>query len=824
MQNGPIQTDDQRTVTHLMAILGYTPSLWPATRLRAIRNPDGSLRWVWPDGQREPLFLAFYSATTLRARVFVWLVQLVFMLRVQRLFFRLVPVGFGPLDPTDSLTAGAPFALFMGTPGPYRKAVCCFREAAGQLLFAKLPLTAEAARKVRAETATLLLLALRPATCFTMPRVVTATADRLVQTSVGGPEARRAAQFGPAHAAFLRDMQRFSQTQPLQQTAFWQTTERQVWQLWMLRDQPGTRLPYGLLAKLQRLALTVEPTQPITTAFAHGDFTPWNCWLTPTGLAIYDLEFALPAAPLLHDLFHFQLQQGILVNRWSAERIRTEALRVAGQYFPEIPVATVERAFRLYLLHQISTFALVYHAQPQWHAQVWWLLQSWNDLLTLELRDQLAHRQLALFDLLDDLRLTDSEALVLKSRTASPYLLGPTSDLDLLVDHPTARRTRQLLQRMPLLRHASVQHHPTRTAVNCWFRDGSFLSVDLVNQLARKNLLLTDRLTMVRQARRSSSGLLVPGWRDDFESTLLFYWLNHSALPASHLHYFEQLPAAGQQQLLAHLTARFGLTFGSLAEAGAYSAATEARVRQVLQKAPENQPIRRWLRGLSYVLGTAASWFQTGGMLISFSGVDGAGKSTVIGHVQQHLEKQWRRRVVVVRHRPSLLPILSAWKYGKAAAEARSVQSLPRQGSNTSWGSSVGRFAYYYLDYVVGQGLIWLKHTSRGHVVLYDRYYFDFIHDGRRSNIELPVAVTQALYALVAKPRLNFFLYAAPDVILRRKQELPSATIVELTTRYLTLFQQLGTRSKRARYVPIENHDLPTTLGLIDHCISEEIQ
>ena len=214
---------------------------------------------------------------------------------------------------------------------------------------------------------------------------------------------------------------------------------------------------------------------------------------------------------------------------------------------------------------------------------------------------------------------------------------------------------------------------------------------------------------------------------------------------------------------------------------------------------------------------------RPGGLVITFSGVDGAGKSTVIEHVKERLEKKWRKRVVVIRHRPSVLPILSAWKYGKEGAEARSVQNLPRQGQNFSLSSSLVRFSYYYLDYVVGQVVIWLKHTRRGHIVLYDRYYFDFINDGRRSNINLPARFTQALYAFVNKPKLNFFLYADPQEILRRKQELSASTITQLTQQYRALFGELGARYRRSRYVPIKNQDLDTTLNLIGRYIQQEI-
>lgn len=555
-------------------------------------------------------------------------------------------------------------------------------------------------------------------------------------------------------------------------------------------------------------------------AYAHGDFTPWNCWLTADGVAAYDLEFALAEAPLLHDLIHFQVQQDLLVERISATRISDRIRSVARRFFPEMSTEAVQLNYRLYLLHQISTFALVYDAQQPWHTQVQWLLRGWNDLLTLELAGLVPHRKLAFFDLLDYLGPT-TEAVFLKPRTTAAYELMADSDLDILVNRVLTRQAIGFLRQHPLLRAATVRRAGHMRSLDCLLQDGTFLSVDLVRRLVRKEFRILDGHDVVRAAVETPTGLLVPTVPHDFEYTWLFYWLNGSAVPAPQLRYFEQQPAAVQAGLLALLSEKYGLRFTALAEAAGYSPQIGSQVRQYTARRPENWPLRRTLRRLVYWLRTLGAWWKPGGLLITFSGVDGAGKSTVIEHVKTQLEKQWRKRVVVVRHRPSVLPILSAWKYGKAEAEARTVQHLPRQGTNGSRLSSVGRFVYYYLDYLVGQVVIWLTHTSRGHIVLYDRYYFDFIHDGRRSNIDLPTGLTQALYALVAKPRLNFFLYAAPEVIRRRKQELPSDTIRELTGRYLQLFRHFGTRYRRSRYVPIENHDLQATLNVIGNHLHE---
>jgi thymidylate kinase len=813
---------DPADLPALLRRLGYQPAPAEAdgVSLRGLRNPDGSLRWVWPATLRQPLFLEFYSAASPKARLFSALVRLVFFCRLQGVFFRRLPGRFVATGTQGWPTAD--FALFTGTPGPNRKAVCCYEDATGARVFAKLPLGPVAAHKVQAETAHLRHLGQREYAAFELPCVLDAGPVHLRQSSVKRPGARRAAHFEPAHARCLAELLATTGVrQPIEASNCWQSIEAQVAELQNLEE---TRVPFGLRSKLRHLCFSINADQELSFAFAHGDFTPWNCWLGPDKLAIYDLELALPGTSLLYDLFHFEVQQALLGDRRAAPEIRAQALAVAGQHFPDVPAAELAVAWQLYLLHQVSTGALLYHAQTSWHPQVTWLLNGWNALLTLELATILEHRQLALYDLLDYVQLLPQPGVVLKPRAANCYYPAPTSDLDLLLNKADVVAGVRFLQGFGLVQSAVVRLAAHMQSVDCLFQDGSLLTVDLLHQLQRQSLRLLDAQAVLGEAERAEAGVPVPTLTHDFEYTWLFYWLNQSDMPLGHLRYFQRFPAAQQAVLLRHIEDGYGLSFHNIAEASVYHEARAAHLEFVLRQAPANCRARRWPRSLRYLLNTAAEFLRPGGLVITFSGVDGAGKSTVIEHVKEQLEKKWRKRVVVIRHRPSVLPILSAWKYGKQGAEARSISSLPRQGQNFGLGSSLARFAYYYLDYVVGQAVIWLKHTRRGHVVLYDRYYFDFINDGRRSNISLPTRLTKALYALVNKPQLNFFLYADPQEILRRKQELSAGTITQLTHDYQELFGQLGARYRRSRYVPIENQDLGQTLDLIGEYIGQEIQ
>jgi hypothetical protein len=185
------------------------------------------------------------------------------------------------------------------------------------------------------------------------------------------------------------------------------------------------------------------------------------------------------------------------------------------------------------------------------------------------------------------------------------------------------------------------------------------------------------------------------------------------------------------------------------------------------------------------------------------------------------IEKQLRKPVVILRHRPSILPILSVWTKGKQKAHQEATDNLPRQGKNANVISSFFRFSYYYFDYLIGQFVIYFKYILRGYVVLYDRYYFDFINDSKRSNIVLSKKIPFFGYQFLLKPKFNFFLFADVSVILNRKKELSKTTIEQLTNDYKNLFTKLKSKSRTAVYECINNTDLDVT---INHIVATIIQ
>lgn len=348
-------------------------------------------------------------------------------------------------------------------------------------------------------------------------------------------------------------------------------------------------------------------------------------------------------------------------------------------------------------------------------------------------------------------------------------------------------------QAHPRVARMDIRGRSYMTGIFLWMEDGGTLALDLIRTLKRKSVVFMDAESIIAGATPNHHGVKIASDSDHARYIAWFYGLNHSAVPQKYSHYAVHISRSkdSADRLLSSILTG--------------EAAAHGKLNYILTESPQNQGFKKIINTITYLADTVRDFLRFDGMMITFSGVDGAGKSTIIDEITTRIQKSLRKEVVVLRHRPSVLPIISALKHGKARAEEISVSKLPRTGTNQSTFSSLVRFGYYYADYFFGQFYIYLKYVCRGKVVLYDRYYFDFINDSKRSNIVLPSGLVKLGYKLLIKPDLNYFLYADPEVILSRKQELDTETIQTLTKKYKALFAEFGNRYSGSRYIMVNN-------------------
>ena len=401
----------------------------------------------------------------------------------------------------------------------------------------------------------------------------------------------------------------------------------------------------------------------------------------------------------------------------------------------------------------------------------------------------------------------------LKAVVPHPAEIPTCSDLDLLVKKDF----------LPAIQNFCISHHLVafynfKTFSHCtylelFFEDGGFLQIDLLTGLVRKELrYLSNDYVFSHSIKFNGVNTYQP--QVMLEHVMLFNFLNGSGIPYKYVRFFARFNDREQYNFFNFINKKYGTDFCSVQSMSLFKPHRLTAIRQALLSQRANNLLNRARQTACWLFDSAIAPFLDYGKIITFSGVDGAGKSTLLGDLQEVLKNKYRKKVVMLRHRPSTLPILSAWTHGKTKAEAKAAATLPRQGKNRSKLSSLLRFAYYYTDYILGQWVIWAKYLLRGYVVLYDRYYFDFIADGRRSNIALGASLPKWLYRFVWKPDLNIFLYAHPVHIRKRKQELSEEAIRELTHKYLKLFKEFSSRYA-GKYLPIENMNRQATLETI---------
>jgi thymidylate kinase len=412
--------------------------------------------------------------------------------------------------------------------------------------------------------------------------------------------------------------------------------------------------------------------------------------------------------------------------------------------------------------------------------------------------------------------LAEYDYILLKFIENSVFDVAESSDLDILIRQENLKKILGQLKSFQGISTWTESRKSAMIQLFIYFEDGKFLQVDFLYKFIRTNLIYLDKEAIFKAKIKTQEAIFTTSQLHLFEHVILFNYLNFSGLSPKYVRHFSEQSATTQSDLLYYFNEKYQTEIQNIGQLAKFDKSVRENIYKKVLHLSDNQGIQKLKNNINYLMDKARSSNQDKGVVISFSGVDGAGKTTTMDHTERLLKEKYKEKIIRLRHRPQILPILSSYKYGKEEAEKRAAETMPRTGGNKSSLGSFVRFAYYFLDYLLGQFVIYFKYTMRGYTILYDRYYFDFIVDFRRSNININPAIPKFLFNFVFKPDINVFLYASPEVILKRKQELPSEEIVTLTKSYKKLFSELNAKRGKAQYIAIENIVLEETMARIE--------
>lgn len=184
-------------------------------------------------------------------------------------------------------------------------------------------------------------------------------------------------------------------------------------------------------------------------------------------------------------------------------------------------------------------------------------------------------------------------------------------------------------------------------------------------------------------------------------------------------------------------------------------------------------------------------------LLISFSGVDGAGKSTQIANLRDFLHDRglstqllafWDDVVVLTRWREGFVHKV----YGSEKGIGAPDRPVNRRDKNVrKWYLSIVRHALYFLDALHLVKVIAKARRSRADVIILDRYVYDELANLPLSNW-LTRLFVRAVNAMVPRPDVAYFLDADPIAARARKPEYPVEFLVVCRNAYLRLATILG--------------------------------
>lgn len=775
----------------------------------------GNMRWVYPKGEISKV-LKFYHASTFRAKILKLGLRLLGACKLDRWVSHPLTLH---TDMKQCFQKGPKeinfdaFTIFMGTPGIERSVLVGMYQKNHCNSLMKVGMNSLSLRNMENEGNFLYKLQQKNWQYVNLPQLMHRNRDALVFSRLHAKDQKATHQFTKLHAnAFLeitntsRSLQQFESSsfgeQILDNCAF---IER--------NSKSKSPLEKSLLEAVDKIPANLH----FSAALAHGDFTPWNMFVTKSQLHVYDWEAAMHYAPLLYDLIHYHFQTGIFVKKWSFQKIYSQ-IKFSIESNEDVRklvhrhVVDLKMHVHLYLLHLVSRKCVHNLLVPEVSDTT---LQHRNKVWEEAMRyvAPTTHCQRTSFMLTLKAFLEDATHAFLKFNANQLEELPVGSDLDIAIAKSAVKEVVQYCKEQPTVRRVRVLKKSFMSTVEVFFQDNQYLSIDLIHDFKRRATRFMEMEDLLQNRERNQQGIWVPALKHDVEYTLLFYTLNGADVPVKYLEFFTGKCIADQSETIQYFEEKYALRFSNL---GSLMSATEICANAFKKCLSVYKKKHVWSQIsliVNYGVDTLRDRTLRRGFIVTFSGVDGVGKTTIIENVSEKLRTKYRKEVVLLRQRPKMLPMLSSFKYGSnTKAEEHSDSDNPNHVTEKSTVSSYLRFAYYYLDYFFGQFYIHLRYVVPGKVVIYDRYYFDLINHSERNNFVVNRKLVKWLYRPIIKPALNIYLNAAPDEIFRRKRELDIHEIETLSNKYVTLFSEYAKHQNEPRYVIHRNEEVAKTV------------
>lgn len=190
------------------------------------------------------------------------------------------------------------------------------------------------------------------------------------------------------------------------------------------------------------------------------------------------------------------------------------------------------------------------------------------------------------------------------------------------------------------------------------------------------------------------------------------------------------------------------------------------------------------------------------GYVIAVEGTDGSGKSFIIDSISPILNEAFHNEVKYNHLRPHWIPDIAVLfrkrKNLNDENNGNRIVTDPHAKKPAGFISSLFRWTYYLVDYTIGYlRKVWLPIHSRSKVFIFDRYYYEFFLDQKRSHINLPMWIVKMGEFIIPSPDLILCLGGDPVKIYARK---PETSLLEVT-RQTRVLKDFCSKRKNAVWI-----------------------
>lgn len=209
---------------------------------------------------------------------------------------------------------------------------------------------------------------------------------------------------------------------------------------------------------------------------------------------------------------------------------------------------------------------------------------------------------------------------------------------------------------------------------------------------------------------------------------------------------------------------------------------------------------------------------NTCGMSVAFLSPDGGGKSTVIERIKDTCSGSFCG-IEYIYTRPHLLKNPGAFNPVNPHDEGTGNPDPHGKKLHSPLKSWV-RFIYYIFDYILGTLFKIYPMKVMKKLVVYDRYYYDYLVDLQRYQYNLPNWAPRIFRHIIPTPDIVFILDGTPEVLYARKKEL---TLDELNYQ-VNAYRKVANMVKNSQLINVDNNIETVTADVTSAIILKKAQ